>query len=319
MNSGSSSQSNQSKTKLRIGTRTSSLAIAQVNEVINRLKNSGLNTQFEIVPIKTSGDKIQDQNLAEFGGKGLFVKEIEEALINKKIDFAVHSAKDVPPIIHPSTEIVAFTKRADSRDCLVSVKFSSIYQLPKDSVIGTSSARRKAFLLRNRPDLQVVNLRGNIDTRLAKLNSNNLDAAILAVAGIERLGKKSAIQTAIKIEEMLPAGGQGSLAIQILKNQPQIFSFISPINDLESQICIKCERAFLRELGASCYTPVGVNAKIHQSQLELRTAIISYEGEEIFETFSICLSNLEEAVRLGIAAAKKTKNEANALLQKILK
>jgi hydroxymethylbilane synthase len=174
-------------------------------------------------------------------------------------------------------------------------------------------------LLRNRPDLQVVNLRGNIDTRLAKLSSNNLDAAILAVAGIERLGKKSAIQTAIKIEEMLPAGGQGSLAIQILKNQPQIFSFISPINDLESQICIKCERAFLRELGASCYTPVGVNAKIHQSQLELRTAIISYEGEEIFETFSICLPNLEEAVRLGIAAAKKTKNEANALLQKILK
>lgn len=307
----------ESNMKIRIGTRTSNLALAQVQEVIARLKSSGCNSEFEIVPINTSGDKIQNQNLAELGGKGLFIKELEESLISKKIDFAVHSAKDVPPIIHQKTTIAAFTKRFDDRDCFISPQFNKINDLPQKAVVGTSSARRKAFLLKIRPDLQVVDLRGNVDTRLGKVFMGSVDAAILAMSGIIRLEKQSLIQKPVEISEILPAGGQGSLAIQAREGDLAVLDLVSKINDELTRICIKTERAFLRELGASCFTPVGVNARFEEKKLVLRTAIISHDGSEIFETKSLCDANLESGITLGIEAANETKNSASKLFHKI--
>ncbi len=310
---------------IRIGTRTSKLALAQVAETYLLLADHFPNLKIDVVSITTSGDKIQDRNLAEIGGKGLFIKELEEALIQNKIDIAIHSAKDVPPILHEATELSAFTQRFDARDCFISSKFSSLKDLPKGAVVGTSSARRKAILLRARPDLKIVNFRGNVDTRLRKISENEVDATILAACGLERLGKKQScpqgygeIKT-IEKNEMLPAGGQGALAIQIRKNEKEISALLQKINHLETQICVKTERAFLRELGASCSTPVAVHAEIKNDQLHLKTLILDYDGSEIFETKSSGKIDLESGIKLGIDAANKTKKEAAALLKKICK
>lgn len=307
----------QASNKIRIGTRTSKLALAQVAEVHLLLAPYLKNFQIEIIPITTSGDKIQDRNLAEVGGKGLFIKELEEALLQNKIDLAVHSAKDVPPILHDETLLAAFTERLDARDCFISKKYNSLKELPKGAVVGTSSARRKATLLLLRPDLKIVNFRGNVDTRLAKIESEEVDASILALCGLERLDKDFAAKQLIEKNVMLPAGGQGTLAIQIRKNDQKIFDLLQNINHLPTQIEVQCERAFLRELGASCATPVGVHATIDGDSLTLKTLLLDYDGSEIFETKSKGKAELEAALKLGADAAKKAKNEAAALLKKI--
>ena len=304
--------------KIRLGTRASRLALAQVSEIHLLIADFFPNIQVEIVPITTSGDKIQDRNLAEIGGKGLFIKELEEALLSNKIDIAVHSAKDVPPIIHPATTLGAFTTRVDARDCFISNKYSSFKKLPKNAVIGTSSTRRKAFILKSRPDLQVVNFRGNIDTRLNKIDDQQVDGAILAVSGMVRLAKENRIREAFEINRMLPAGGQGALALQIRDGETEIAKILQKINHLETQICVKCERAFLRELGASCTTPVGAYAYIENQQLIFKTAIIDYNGQEIYETQHSSDLSLENAIEIGIKASQQTKKYASTLLQKIV-
>ncbi len=305
--------------KLRIGTRTSKLALSQVAETHLLLADHFPNLQIEIIPITTSGDKIQDRNLAEIGGKGLFIKELEEALIQNKIDIAIHSAKDVPPAIHEETELAAFTPRLDASDCFVSKKFSSLKNLPKGAIVGTSSARRKAILLRMRHDLKIVNFRGNVDTRLIKLENGEVDAAILATCGMIRLGKELLISETIAKDKMLPSGGQGALAIQIRKNDFEIAELLKKINDKKTEIEIKCERSFLQELGASCATPVAVHAEIKENNIELKTIIFDYDGSEIFETKSKGKADLESATKLGIDAAKTTKKKAAKLLEKICK
>jgi hydroxymethylbilane synthase len=317
--------------KIRIGTRTSKLALTQVAEVHLLLADYLQNSQIEIVPITTSGDKIQDRNLAEIGGKGLFIKELEEALIQNKIDIAVHSAKDVPPILHDETELVAFTQRFDARDCFISKKFDTLKDLPKGAVVGTSSARRKAILLRMRPDLKIVNFRGNVDTRLRKIQNDEVDATILAVCGLERIGKEHLMQSKVDcpegyhtkkiIEEdvMLPAGGPGALAVQIRKSDRKIAELLTKINDEETAICIRSERAFLEELGASCTTPVAVRAWLEKDQLNLKTLILDYDGSEIFETKSQTKFELAAGIKLGVEAAQKTKKEAGELLDRICK
>jgi hydroxymethylbilane synthase len=300
--------------KIRIGTRTSKLALSQVAEVHLLLADHFPDLKIEIVPITTSGDKIQDRNLADIGGKGLFVKELEEALIQDKIDIAIHSAKDVPPVVHEETEIAAFTPRLDSRDCFISNKFKKIEDLPKGALVGTSSARRKAMLLRKRPDLKIINFRGNVDTRLRKLEEEVVDATILAICGLERLGKEKAIRKIFEKDEMLPAGGQGALAIQIKKSAKNFAQILSKINDEKTMIAIKCERSFLRELGASCSTPVGVHAEIKDDKITLLTQLLSFNGDEIFETNSSAKANIKDAVGLGISAAQKVKKDAEKLL-----
>jgi len=311
--------------KIRIGSRASKLALAQVEEVKNLLTPHLKNQEVEIVKITTSGDKIQDRNLVDIGGKGLFIKELEEALSEDKIDIAIHSAKDVPPIIDQSTILAAFTPRLDARDCFISKKFDSISNLPKGAVIGTSSARRKAILLRLRPDLKIVNFRGNVDTRLRKLENGEVDATILAICGLKRISKNGEISCPKGYEEkyiieknlMLPAGGQGALAIQVKKSNQEILSLLQKINHQETQIAIKCERAFLRELGASCATPVAVHGEIKNDKLNLKTMILDYDGSEIFETDYVCDLNLDEVIATGIKAAQETKEKASNLLQRI--
>ena len=318
--------------KIRIGTRTSKLALAQVAEIHLLLGDHLGSTKIEIIPITTSGDKIQDRNLADIGGKGLFIKELEEALIQNKIDIAIHSAKDVPPILHQDTILAAFSKRFDARDCFISKKFDSLDELPQGAIIGTSSARRKAILLRLRPDLKIVNFRGNVDTRLKKIENDEVDATILAVCGLERLGKERILfenkiacpkgyETKKIIEKnvMLPSGGQGSLVIQSRKSDQKIIDLLAKINDAETEICIKTERAFLLELGASCATPVAVHAWLEDDKLNLKTMILDYDGSEIFETNSAGKFDLEAGIKLGVEAARKTKEEAAKLLEKICK
>jgi hydroxymethylbilane synthase len=311
--------------KIRIGSRTSKLALAQVAEINSLLSLHIDPNQIEIVPITTSGDKIQDRNLADIGGKGLFIKELEEALIRNKIDIAIHSAKDVPPQLHEETTLAAFSKRLSVNDCFISKKFTSIEELPQGALVGTSSARRKAILLRLRPDLKIVNFRGNVDTRLRKVEAGEVDATILALCGLQRLSRNGKVVCPKGYEEgkiideniMLPAGGQGALAIQIKKSNQEIFSLLQKINHLETQIALKCERAFLRELGASCSTPVSVYAEIKNDEVVLKTMILDYDGSEIFETTSSCKIDLEAAIALGFAAAQRTKEEAAKLLKKI--
>lgn len=302
---------------MRIGTRASKLALIQAAEVKNLLlaKTSLHESQIEIITINTSGDKIQDRNLAEIGGKGLFIKELEEALLAEKIDIAIHSAKDVPPIIHESTKIAAFTARKDPRDYFISQKFQSIDALPIGAVIGTSSARRKAILLRLRPDLNIINFRGNVDTRLNKLAAGKVDATILATCGLDRLQKNITSQNIIPLETMLPAAGQGSLAIQLRSNDKNSFDLIHHINDEKSEICIATERAFLRELGASCKTPVSVYCEIKNDMITLRTIIFDFDGSEIFATENSDKANKGEEIALK--AAQQTKEKAAKLLAKI--
>lgn len=306
-------------TKIRIGTRTSKLALSQVAEVHLLLADHSENLQIEIVPITTSGDKIQDRNLAEIGGKGLFIKELEEALLQNKIDLAIHSAKDVPPVVHEKTELAAFTERFDARDCFVSKNYKSLKDLPKGAVVGTSSARRKAILLRLRPDLKIINFRGNVDTRLGKIENEEVAASILAVCGLERLAKEKAIKKVLEKTEMLPSGGQGSLAIQIRKDDKKIAELLQKINHEKTEIEVKTERAFLSHLGASCATPVAAHAWVENDKLYLKTMILDYDGSEIFETKSSAKFDLKEGMKLGVTAAEKTKKEAAKLLEKICK
>lgn len=310
---------NQTSLKIRIGTRASKLALAQVAEVHLLLAPFLKNLEIEIVPIATSGDKIQDRNLSEIGGKGLFIKELEEALVQNKIDIAIHSAKDVPPQLHEETHLSAFTERLDARDCFISKKYDSLKKLPKGATIGTSSPRRKAILLLIRPDLKIVNFRGNVDTRLGKIENEEVDGSILAVCGLERIGKDLAIKQTIEKDVMLPSGGQGSLAIQTRKADKKIFDLLQNINHEPTQIEVTCERAYLDELGASCATPVGVHATTDAGEITLKTLILDYDGSAIFETKSKGKADMDVAIKLAVEAAKKTKNEAAELLEKICK
>lgn len=310
--------SNKINSKIRIGTRTSRLALAQVAEIHLLLANHFPNIQIEIFPINTSGDKIIDQSLTEIGGKGLFIKELEEALLQNKIDIAVHSAKDIPPIINDQTIIGAFSPRLDPSDCFISAKYSNLNEMPKGAVIGTSSPRRKAIILNLRPDLKIVNFRGNVDTRLNKALEGQVDACILASSGIARLGKEQSARGIIEISKMIPAGGQGALAIQISKDNQDILKIIQKINDQQTYICVQTERAFLKELGASCNTPVGVYANIKDKKLYLQTIILDYNGKECFKTNGSCKDSIEDGIELATAMAKKTKIEAQELLKKII-
>ncbi len=321
-----------SLTKFRIGTRASKLALTQVAEVKTLLlQNTTLQeSQIEIIPITTSGDKIQDRNLSDIGGKGLFIKELEEALLAGKIDIAIHSAKDVPPIVHAATQIAAFTQRKDARDYFISNKFSSIEQLPMHATVGTSSARRKAILLRLRPDLKIINFRGNVDTRLGKLAEGQVDATILALCGLNRLEKKIIAENIIPLETMLPAAGQGCLAIQVRQIMPskkadspttaslasdeEILKITRQINDAATESCANTERSFLRELGASCKTPVAAYCnKTAQGLLNLRTIIFDFDGSEIFASNFLG----DDGKALAMLAANEVKAKAAKLLAKI--
>lgn len=255
---------------LKIGTRGSALALAQSDEIISRIKTKHPEIAIQPVIIKTSGDIYKGKRLADVGGKGLFVKEIEEALLKNEIDFAVHSLKDLPGFLPEGLTLACFPKREDPRDCFLSLKFKNFDQLPKGALIGTGSPRRTAQILSLRPDLKVEPIRGNVDTRLQKLKEGNCDALILAAAGLHRLQREDRIAQYFDSDRLIPAVGQGILGIEVRKGDQDLIPWLKEIlDDPETAIAAKAERAFLAKIGGDCYTPMAGYAWIENEKLKM--------------------------------------------------
>ncbi|MBW2573985.1 MAG: hydroxymethylbilane synthase [Deltaproteobacteria bacterium] len=272
---------------IKIGTRGSKLALWQANWVKSALKAGHPSLSVELVAIKTKGDKILDVPLAKVGGKGLFVKEIEDALLNGRIDLAVHSMKDMPAEIPDGLCIGAIPKRETPQDVLISREGLPLSQLRQNARIGTSSLRRTAQLLHARPDLVVLPLRGNLDTRLKKLETENLDAIILAAAGVKRLGLEHRITEYLDEKVMLPAVGQGALCIEIRENDPEVKSIIALLEHHQTRTVVLGERAFLNRLEGGCQVPIAAHGKIEKSAFTLCGLVASVDGTTVIrETLS---------------------------------
>ena len=271
---------------LRIGTRGSPLALVQANDVRARLMQAhGLTeAQVTIHIIKTSGDIIQDRPLSEAGGKGLFTKEIEEALLANEIDLAVHSMKDVPTMLPEGLFISTILKREDVRDAYISLKYASLADMPEGSVVGTSSLRRQAQVRRARPDLKVVEFRGNVETRLRKIADGVADATFLAMAGLNRLGLSARATSAIETDVMLPAVAQGAVGIEIRERDDATAQALVLLNHAPTATCVTAERAFLAKLEGSCRTPIAGLAELAEGRLSFRGAILTPDGRGYHET-----------------------------------
>lgn len=265
--------------RLIIGSRGSQLALWQANHIASHVREHGHDVEIEI--IHTTGDKIHDVALAKVGAKGMFTKEIEEALAEKRIDLAVHSLKDLPTELDPQFEIAAVPPREDPRDAFCSTKYSSIAALPKNALVGTSSLRREAQLRALRPDLKVHPLRGNVDTRLRKLEAGEYDAIILACAGLRRLGRVDAIREMMPAEEMCPAAGQGALAIEIRAGDSNVRHAVAFLDDPVTRAETDCERALLQKLGGGCQVPIGANAIYRNGMLALQAVVASPDGKAV--------------------------------------
>jgi hydroxymethylbilane synthase len=288
---------------LKIGTRGSPLALWQANEVRDQLiRAHGLvEAQSQVCTFKTSGDKIQDKSLREFGGKGLFTKEIEDALLSGEIALAVHSMKDMPTVLPDGLEITCVLKREDVRDAFLSNTAASLKGMPEGAVVGTSSLRRQAQVRRMRPDLKVVEFRGNVQTRLRKLSEGVADATLLAVAGLKRLGKEELITAHIGPDEMLPAVAQGAICIEIRSDDEATRDLLLPIHHEETATCVATERAFLKQLDGSCRTPIAGLAELEGGVLRFRGQILTPDGTVSYETERKGLASEGEAMGLDAA------------------
>ena len=251
----------------------------QANHVAALLREQGHTVEIEV--IKTTGDKITSVALAKVGTKGMFTKEIEEALHDHRVDLAVHSLKDVPTELEHEFELAAIMKREDPRDAFISVNFSSLQELPQGAKVGTSSLRRQCQLKSVRPDLEVFPLRGNVDTRLRKLESGEYDAIILAAAGVLRLGLDTHVRSRISADVMCPAVGQGALAIEVRSGDQQTKTLLAFLNDADTYAAIDCERALLGSLGGGCQVPIGAYAEKRGGRLFLRAMVGRPDGSEI--------------------------------------
>jgi hydroxymethylbilane synthase len=268
--------------KLRIGSRGSQLALWQANHVAALLRPMG--HTIEIIVIKTTGDRIQDVSLAQVGTKGMFTKEIEEALLAGDVELAVHSMKDVPTDLMPEFTLAATLEREDPRDALLSLDFGSIDELPHAAHVGTSSLRRQAQLKALRPDLRISPLRGNVDTRVRKLQSAEYDAILLAAAGVKRLGLESFVRQLIAPELMLPAVGQGALALEIARNKTDIYDIVRLLNHAQTENEIRCERALLRALGGGCQVPIAAHARVIEANFVIDALVARPDGSEVIRT-----------------------------------
>ncbi len=295
---------------LRIGTRGSALALAQAYETRDRLMAAhGLSEEaFEIEVIKTSGDRIQDRPLSEVGGKGLFTKEIEEALLDGRIDIAVHSSKDMPTILPEGLALTAFLPREDVRDAFLSPKAGSLAELPQNAVVGSSSLRRQAMIKRLRPDIEVVMYRGNLQTRLRKLAEGAVDATLLAAAGLNRLGLEGEITSLLDTDTFLPAVGQGAICIESREGDAATLDRLAAIHDQSTQTRLDAERAFLAVLDGSCRTPMAGLAELSGEQLRLRTCVLSMDGARFFETERN--GSIRDAADMGRDAGEDLKAQA---------
>jgi hydroxymethylbilane synthase len=286
---------------LRIGTRGSPMALYQAGLVRELLcaahPDLGTTGAVELVPIRTTGDRVQTRQLAEIGGKGLFTKEIEEALFDRRIDLAVHSLKDMETVLPAGLEIGAVLARDDPRDALISRSGGGFADLPQRARVGTASLRRRAQLLRRRGDLDVLPIRGNVDTRLNKLAAGEFDALVLALCGLERLGKAGLASEIIAPELMLPAVGQGALAIECRAGETSVQQLLAPLHDPASAACVAAERAMLAALDGSCRTPIAGLATIAANRLTLDALLLAPDGSA--ERRDRIAGRVGDAVRLG--------------------
>lgn len=290
--------------KIRIGTRGSPLALVQAEHVRSRIAAAhGLDpASIEITIIKTSGDRILDRPLSEVGGKGLFTKEIEEALLDDSIDLAVHSMKDVATVLPDSLTIAAILEREDVRDAFISLKAKSFADLPSGAVVGTASLRRQAMVKRMRPDLTVVTFRGNVGTRLRKLEAGEADATILAYAGLKRLDQTDRATDILSTDAMLPAVAQGALGLEIRKSDTRLAEIVAPLVHAETAKAVTAERAMLRGLDGSCKTPIAGYAEVSGGKLSLRGMILTTDGREAHDVVRNGLAS--DAAAIGRDAAE---------------
>ncbi len=287
--------------ELRIGTRGSQLALFQANWVKDQLAHAHPDVKVSLIKIKTTGDKIQDAPLAKIGGKGLFVKEIEEALIQRRIDLAVHSIKDVPTQFPKGLHLSVITKREDPRDVFIARERKTLRELPTGAKIGTSSLRRQAQLLHYRSDFELIPLRGNLDTRLKKLETMNLDGIVLALAGVKRLGFEEKITEIISTDVSLPAIGQGALGIETRLDDREVEEQIRFLNDKDSWIEVSAERACLKKLEGGCQVPIAAFAQTTGAKLQIDGLVGTIDGKRILR--ERVEGRLEEAESLGTKLA----------------
>jgi hydroxymethylbilane synthase len=305
-------QTSTEKPVLRVGSRGSPLALVQAREVQARLAAAaGIDAaRIEIKVIRTTGDVVVDRPLADAGGKGLFTKEIEEALLAGSIDLAVHSSKDLPTILPRGLVLAAFPPREDPRDAFISHKAATLGELPPGAVVGTSSPRRQALIKKRRPDATVVTLRGNVETRLRKLEAGEVDATLLAVAGLKRLGLLSAATAILDVDEFLPAVGQGAIGIETRADDAGTRALVETIDDADTKAALVAERAFLAVLDGSCRTPIGGHAKLDGGILRFRGIIVKPDGSEAFEVWRE--GRRERAAELGADAGRELRDRASA-------
>jgi len=297
-------------TQFKIGTRGSALALAQAHQVRALLATAhGLaEDAFSIEIFTTSGDRIQDRPLSEVGGKGLFTKELEEALLDGRIDIAVHSSKDMPTVLPDGLELGAFLKRADPRDAFIGRTSKTLAGLAQGAVVGTSSLRRQAQLRRLRPDLQILNFRGNVQTRLRKLAEGQVDATLLALAGMQRLGIEKEATEILPLDRFPPAPGQAAICIELRTGDTKAAAMIAPIDDRDTHLALDCERAFLAELDGSCRTPIAGHAVISGNSIDFSGSILTPDGSR---ALSISVSgNVTDAARIGTDAGKELRADA---------
>lgn len=307
------------RNRLIIGTRGSKLALWQANWVKETLEKLYPNIEIEIEKIKTTGDKILDAPLAKIGGKGLFVKEIEEALLSKKIDIAVHSMKDVPTEIPEGLHIVAICKREDPRDAFISHDGKSLKELSDGATVGTSSLRRAVQLKALRNDLNIKPLRGNVDTRIRKLNEAQFDAIVLALAGLKRMQMEHTVTEIISDETVIPAIGQGAIGIETRLDDSFVNEVLAPLNHEETALCVSAERAFLKVMGGGCQVPLACHAKIENGLIKINAMIGDPDGElSIIKGHK--QGSLSDAQRLAEELAMELLNRGgNLILEKIYK
>lgn len=295
---------------IKIGTRASQLALTQAEMVRDALllHHGDAGMRVDIVPMTTTGDRITGKPLADAGGKGLFTKEIEEALLAGEVDLAVHSMKDMPTELPPGLAIACMLPREDPLDALISPKAMTLQTLPQGATIGTSSLRRAAQMLKHRPDLKVVNFRGNVHTRLQKLREGRVDATLLAVAGLKRLGMEKVISAVLPPDVMLPAVAQGAIGIEIREKDQTMRERLRPLSHMPTEICVNTEREALRVLDGNCRTPIAAYAEIHDASLRIRALVAATDGNTVFRTEMT--GAVDDALALGREAGNRLLHEA---------
>lgn len=301
---------------LRIATRQSRLALWQAEHVAALLRNEHPRLKVDLVPMTTQGDRILDRPLANIGGKGLFIKELELAMSEHRADIAVHSMKDVPSDMPPGFTLAAMLPRADPRDAFVSIRHRNFASLPQGARVGTSSLRRQCQLKHVRPDLELITLRGNVDTRLRKLDENQYDAIILAAAGLIRLGLESRITDYFTPEQSVPAVGQGIIGIECREDDERNIAYVRALNDARSWQCCVAERAFAQRLEGSCQSPIAGFATLEGDRLQLHGVIGSPDGGEMYRGSHF--GAVDDAEAIGVRLAEELLNDgAGQLLERL--